>query len=144
MKSKIRQCIVFGVLVLVAMKALAQDLPTAKPEDVGFSSERLAYIDAFLTEKVSHGDLAGIVTLISRHGKVVHFSAIGYADLEKQRKMEKDTIWAHQSTHDSNSSSRCQPGDGLLPWDRQSRRAAESACDGNEYLATSLFLCRPT
>jgi len=97
MKAKIRQCVVFSVLVLLAMKALAQDLPTAKPEDVGFSSERLAYIDAFLTERVSHGDLAGIVTLISRHGKVVHFSAIGYADLEKQRKMEKDTIFRQYS-----------------------------------------------
>jgi CubicO group peptidase (beta-lactamase class C family) len=97
MKAKIRQCVVFSVLVLLAMGALAQDLPTAKPEDVGFSSERLAYIDAFLTEKVSHGDLAGIVTLISRHGKVVHFSAIGYADLEKQRKMEKDTIFRQYS-----------------------------------------------
>ena len=97
MKAKIRQCVVFSVLVLLAMVALAQELPTAKPEDVGFSSERLAYIDAFLTEKVSHGDLAGIVTLISRHGKVVHFSAIGYADLEKHRKMEKDTIFRQYS-----------------------------------------------
>ena len=97
MKSTIRQCVVLAVLVLLAMKALAQALPTAKPEDVGFSSKRLAYIDTFLTEKVNHGDLAGIVTLISRHGKVVHFSAIGYADLEKQRKMEKDTIFRQYS-----------------------------------------------
>src|SRR3984893_7713454 len=79
------------------MKGFAQGLPTAKPEDVGFSSERIAYIDSFLTEKVNQGDLAGIVTLISRHGKVVHFSAIGYADIEKHRKMEKYTIFRQYS-----------------------------------------------
>jgi hypothetical protein len=93
MKTKIGQRIVLAVLVLLAVKAMAQGLPTAKPEDVGFSSDRLAYIDTFLNEKVNHGDLAGIVTLISRHGEIVHFSAIGYADLEKQRKMERDTIY---------------------------------------------------
>jgi hypothetical protein len=51
------------------MKSLARHMPSAKPEDVGFSSERLAYIDSFLTEKVNHGDLAGIVTLV-RHNAI--------------------------------------------------------------------------
>jgi CubicO group peptidase (beta-lactamase class C family) len=97
MKAKIRQRVVLAVLVLLAINGLAQGLPTAKPEDVGFSSERLAYIDSFLTEKVNHGDLAGVVTLVSRHGKVVHFSAIGYADIDKHRKMEKDTIFRQYS-----------------------------------------------
>lgn len=71
----------------------AEDLPRAVPEDVGFDSGRLGYIDQFYTDKVKRGEMAGIVTLISRHGKVVHFSAIGYADLEKKRKMETDTIF---------------------------------------------------
>jgi len=97
MKAKICHYVVFAVLVLLATNGSAQGLPTAKPEDVGFSSERLAYIDTFLNEKVSHGDLAGIVSLVSRHGKVVHFSALGYADIEKQRKMEKDTIFRQYS-----------------------------------------------
>jgi CubicO group peptidase (beta-lactamase class C family) len=97
MKAKIRKCLVLAVLLVLTMKGFAQGLPTAKPEDAGFSSERLAYIDSFFTEKVNHGDLAGIVTLISRHGKIVHFSAIGYADIEKHRKMKKDTIFRQYS-----------------------------------------------
>jgi CubicO group peptidase (beta-lactamase class C family) len=41
--------------------------------------------------------MAGIVTLVSRHGKIVHFSALGYADIEKHAKMEKDTIFRQYS-----------------------------------------------
>src|SRR5205823_3227723 len=60
---------------------------------VGFSATRLNYIDHLYAEKVNRGEMAGIVTLIARHGKVLHFTAIGYADLEKRRKMETDTMF---------------------------------------------------
>ena len=84
-------------LLLAAVNVIAQGLPTARPEDEGFSSERLAYIDTFYSEKIDHGDMAGIVTLVSRHGKIVHFSALGYADVEKHTKMEKNTIFRQYS-----------------------------------------------
>ena len=41
--------------------------------------------------------MAGIVTLVSRHGKIVHFSALGYADVEKRTRMQKDTIFRQYS-----------------------------------------------
>ena len=41
--------------------------------------------------------MAGIVTLIARHGKIVHFSAVGYADVEKRQRMETDTIFRFYS-----------------------------------------------
>ena len=85
----------FSACLLIALtnRAFADQLPRARPEDVGFSSTRLDYIDQFYAEKVKRGDMAGIVTLIARHGKIVHFSALGYADLEKKQKMETDTIF---------------------------------------------------
>ncbi|MGD0911422.1 MAG: serine hydrolase domain-containing protein [Terracidiphilus sp.] len=85
------------LFALAAINVIAQGLPTARPEDEGFSSERLAYIDQFYSEKIAHGDMAGIVTLVSRHGKIVHFSALGYADVEKHTKMQKDTIFRQYS-----------------------------------------------
>jgi hypothetical protein len=84
-------------LLLAAVNVIAQGLPTARPEDEGFSPERLAYIDQYYSEKIDHGDMAGIVTLVSRHGKIVHFSALGYADVEKHTKMEKNTIFRQYS-----------------------------------------------
>jgi CubicO group peptidase (beta-lactamase class C family) len=84
-------------LALVTLNVIAQGLPTARPEDEGFSPQRLAYIDKFYSEMIDHGDLAGIVTLVSRHGKIVHYSALGYADMEKHTKMQKDTIFRQYS-----------------------------------------------
>jgi CubicO group peptidase (beta-lactamase class C family) len=83
----------FLAALLVALGAHAQDLPRARPEDVGLSSERLAHLDRFFADQVDRGELAGIVTLVARHGKVVHLSAIGYADLEKKRPMQIDSIF---------------------------------------------------
>ena len=41
-------------LVLAAVNVIAQGLPTARPEDEGFSPERLAYIDQFYSAKIDH------------------------------------------------------------------------------------------
>jgi CubicO group peptidase (beta-lactamase class C family) len=82
-----------GLAVLMVGSAWADDLPHARPEDLGFSPERIDYIDKFYAEKVKNGEMAGIVTLIARHGKVIHFSALGYADLGKKTLMEPDTVF---------------------------------------------------
>ncbi|MGA3034001.1 MAG: serine hydrolase domain-containing protein [Terracidiphilus sp.] len=97
MTKRMRTCFSLAVSLIVAANVFAQALPTALPADEGFSPERLAYIDKFYSDKIDHGDLAGIVTLVSRHGKIVHFSALGYADIEKQLKMQKDTIFRQYS-----------------------------------------------
>jgi len=82
------------VLTLLAIGAAwADELPRARPEDLGFSAQRLDYIDEFYANEVKSGRMAGIVTLVARHGKIVHFGAVGYADVEKKRKMETDTIF---------------------------------------------------
>jgi CubicO group peptidase (beta-lactamase class C family) len=88
-----RECVGFLLAVLLMAGAWADDLPRAHPEELGFSSERLDYMDKFFGEKVSNGEIAGIVTLVARHGKIIHFSAVGYADLEKKREMETDAIF---------------------------------------------------
>lgn len=85
--------VTFVVLVGLIGQVRAEELPRAPPEEMGFDPERLDYIDHFYADKVKRGEMAGVVTLISRHGKVVHFSAVGYSDLEKKRKMETDTIF---------------------------------------------------
>lgn len=92
-----RMHLIFAVFILAVANVFAQSLPTASPADEGFSPDRLAYIDKFYSGAIDRGELAGIVTLVSRHGKIVHFSALGYADIEKHRKMEKDTIFRQYS-----------------------------------------------
>ena len=70
-----------------------EDLPTAAPEDVGMSSERLGRVTALMHEYVDTNRLAGTVTLIARHGKVVHFEAVGYRTAEDKQPMTTDAIF---------------------------------------------------
>jgi CubicO group peptidase (beta-lactamase class C family) len=69
------------------------DLPVAIPETLGFSSDRLNSLDEFYQIQVDRGEMAGIVILVARHGKVAHFSAIGYANIRTRQKMRQDSIF---------------------------------------------------
>jgi CubicO group peptidase (beta-lactamase class C family) len=71
----------------------AAGLPTAKPEDVGMSSERLARIRTAMQRYVDKGLVPGVVMMVARQGKVVHFDAVGYRDAENKAPMTTDTIF---------------------------------------------------
>jgi CubicO group peptidase (beta-lactamase class C family) len=68
-------------------------LPSSRPEDVGLSSERLARMDKAIHEYVDAGRTPGVVTLIARHGKVVHLDAYGKADLASGRPTRVDDLF---------------------------------------------------
>ena len=69
------------------------DLVAAPPESVGVSSERLKRLDATMKGFVDEGRLAGVVSLLARHGKIVHFSAAGKKDMRQSDPMQKDSIF---------------------------------------------------
>jgi CubicO group peptidase (beta-lactamase class C family) len=71
----------------------AAGLPAAKPEEVGMSSERLLRIRAAMQRYVDRALVPGVVTLVARRGRVVHFDAIGYRDVESKAPMTTDTIF---------------------------------------------------
>ena len=61
--------------------------------DSGMNPERLGWIRARMQEFVDAGRVAGVVTLIQRHGQVASFEAVGFQDLESKTPMRKDTIF---------------------------------------------------
>lgn len=79
--------------LLTANLALAQGLPTTKPEDVGFSSERLALITQTFRTDVEKGQIPGAVLLIAREGKVAYFESFGTLDPDTRAPMTKDAIF---------------------------------------------------
>src|SRR3954470_17856271 len=82
----------FGLLASSA--AFADDpLPRAKPEDVGFSSERLARIGATLKADIEVGRIPGAVIGIARRGKLVALDAYGWRDKAAGVAMTTDTIF---------------------------------------------------
>ena len=91
-------------LVLLASTALSSErppadlpvmegLPTAEPEDVGLSASRLERLDRVMQGYVDREEVAGVVSLVARRGKVVHFSTFGQRDREGGAPMRHDTIF---------------------------------------------------
>ncbi len=83
-----------GALVLVtATMVHAQPLPTAAPEAVGMSAERLNNIDTFFAKEIERNRVPGAVVAIARQGKLVYYKAFGYADKAKGIPITTDTIF---------------------------------------------------
>lgn len=72
---------------------LGQGLPTAKPEKVGVSPEKVEQLSKFMQSLVDDGKIAGGVTMMARHGKVIHLKAVGMADREAAKPMQTDSIF---------------------------------------------------
>jgi CubicO group peptidase (beta-lactamase class C family) len=71
----------------------ARDLAPATAESVGMSTERLRRLDAAVKRLVDDKQVAGLVTLVERHGKVVNFNAAGQLDVRKNDPVQKDSIF---------------------------------------------------
>ena len=69
-------------------------LPPGIPEDVGMSSVGLARIDDRLAELTAARVLPGAVTIIARHGQVIHRSAVGFSNLTTGGTLSDDSIFA--------------------------------------------------
>jgi CubicO group peptidase (beta-lactamase class C family) len=64
------------------------------PKPSGLSPARLAHIDrVFAAKYVETGKLAGTLTLVARHGEVVHTGLTGLMDRERGKPMREDTIF---------------------------------------------------
>jgi CubicO group peptidase (beta-lactamase class C family) len=71
----------------------ARDLAKATPESAGLSSERLKRLDAGLQRFVDEGRLAGVTSLLARHGKIVNTNAFGKKDLNAADPIQRDSIF---------------------------------------------------
>ena len=76
-----------------ALAAAPPALPTAKAEKVGVSTDRLARLGAGMKSLVDQGRVAGVITMVARHGKVIEFDAFGKRDIAAGLPMEKDSIF---------------------------------------------------
>src|ERR1700691_2728334 len=95
---------VAGLMIATASAAMAQtavhhlaEVSVVKPETVGFSSERLERLHALIQQEVDQKQLAGAVTLLARHGKVVDYRTYGYRDIASGAPMTKDVIFRDYS-----------------------------------------------
>src|SRR5262245_52249223 len=77
--------------LFISLAAVADTLPTTSPESVGLSSKQLQVITDTLKADIAKGTIPGAILLISRHGKIAYFEAMGSLDPDKP--MTKDAIF---------------------------------------------------
>jgi CubicO group peptidase (beta-lactamase class C family) len=86
-----------GVLVvslsLCFSIAWAQALPSARPEEVGLSADRLGRIGKVLQGEIQAKKFPGAVAVVARKGRVVYFEAFGARDPASGAPMTKDAIF---------------------------------------------------
>lgn len=92
MKRLVMLVMLVGVIV-PGWTAWAQSLPTARPEQVGISSERLERVSRALRGEIEAGKIPGAVALVARKGRVVYFESFGLRDKASGDPMAKDAIF---------------------------------------------------
>ena len=88
-----RSTFILTAILASVLPALAASVQTAKPEQTGFSTERLARIHEMVQGHMDGHEISGAVTLVARNGKVAHFEAHGLADIETKKPMSKDSLF---------------------------------------------------
>lgn len=69
------------------------EVKVAAPASAGVSPAGLQALDKTFHGLVDEGRLAGVTTLLARHGKVVHFDAYGVQDVNTKAPLRRDTIF---------------------------------------------------
>lgn len=64
-----------------------------KPESLGFSSERLARLDAAIQAEIDQQRIGGVILYVSRDGQPVRFRGYGMQDIEAKKPMGTDAIF---------------------------------------------------
>ena len=84
---------VLFVAFLQVSAVAAQVLPVVAPESAGFSAPRLEKMKAVMQEYVDRQQIAGVITVILRGGRVVSIEPVGRMDVEGNVPMRRDTIF---------------------------------------------------
>lgn len=81
------------LLVILGTPAIAKEIPTAAPESVGMSTERLKRIAPAMQKYIDQGLTPGVITAVLRKGKLVHFKVQGDMDVDANTAMRDDAIF---------------------------------------------------
>ncbi len=86
---KVFLCILASLLSNIAYSQLKE----AKPESLGMSSDRLERISEISKSYINDFNIPGIVTIVSRKGKIVYYKAFGKRDIHDDSPLLKDDLF---------------------------------------------------
>ena len=91
--QSIRRITFLFISLILVSSLYAQELPVGKPEELGFSPERLQRLTTVFQAYANDKKMSGSVVLVARHGKVAYFNAFGKRDIEANAPMQNDAIF---------------------------------------------------
>jgi CubicO group peptidase (beta-lactamase class C family) len=92
-RNSFRQTLALLALPIFFQVLASAQLTEPKPESLGFASERLGRLHEAMQRRVDDKSLAGVVTLLMRHGKLVEQRSYGVKDMASRAPMTNDTIF---------------------------------------------------
>lgn len=93
LKASNKEYLVLSSLLTCLGLSFAQALPTANPESVGMSGERLEKITSALNQEVADKKLPGAVVMVARKGKLVYSKSFGSLNNAASSPMQTDSIF---------------------------------------------------
>jgi CubicO group peptidase (beta-lactamase class C family) len=98
MARKISQLLLCWLALFVThLSASEASLDRAAPEELGFSSQRIALAHEMLMQHVEDGRVAGLVAGVARHGKIVYLESMGWNEIAQGNAMQDDSIFQIRS-----------------------------------------------
>ncbi len=94
-----KQLALLSSFVLVTFFSFSQDVApqefsqSVNPEQDGFYESRLHRIDSLMQYFIKAGIAPNAVTFVARKGKIVHYKAYGYSNLDKKTALKVDDIY---------------------------------------------------
>ncbi len=82
-----------GMALAAPLAMHAQGLPTARPDEVGLSPQRLARIGDWLRAEVAQQKIPGAVIMVVRGGKVAYLDVMGQRGPDNPAPMKADDIF---------------------------------------------------
>lgn len=79
--------------LLTALLCSGADLPAAKLEPLGFSTDRLQNLHELIQHEIDQKQLAGAVTILARHGEVIEYRTYGQRDMQTGAPLTKNVIF---------------------------------------------------
>ncbi len=82
-----------AICCLHAISGCGEVHPTAEADNAGMSSARLERLEHLNQRYVDEGKLAGVMTMVARHGKIVHLSVAGTYGVDNEKSLSEDTLF---------------------------------------------------
>jgi CubicO group peptidase (beta-lactamase class C family) len=93
MSTHLTRWALVAFVCLVSVGSLSGAGATARPEEVGLSSERLQQVNALVKRHLDATSFAGAVTLVARNGRIAYLQAHGFSNLETRTPMKTDNMF---------------------------------------------------